>query len=74
MHGAQRLNYAGIATVARRALVATVVVAPPAQLVAPGFRAPDLTKPGQTKSKVPACLLQGLAIPNKMQIMCRPQI
>ena len=32
--------------VARRALAVTVVVAPPAQLVAPGSRAPNLTRPG----------------------------
>ena len=31
--------------VARRALAVTVVVAPPAQLVAPGSRAPNLTRP-----------------------------
>ena len=37
MHGAQRLNYAGIATVARRALVATVVVAPPSSTGSPGL-------------------------------------
>ena len=32
--------------VARRALAVTDVVAPPAQLVAPGSRAPNLTRPG----------------------------
>ena len=32
--------------VARRALAVTVVVAPPAQLVAPSSRAPNLTRPG----------------------------
>ena len=31
--------------VARQALAVTVVVAPPAQLVAPGSRAPNLTRP-----------------------------
>ena len=32
--------------VACRALAVTVVIAPPAQLVAPGSRAPNLTRPG----------------------------
>ena len=52
MHGAQRVNVVitlALLLVARRALAATVVVAfpppPPAQLVAPGSRAPDLTRP-----------------------------
>ena len=36
--------------VARRALAVTVVVAPPAQLVAPGSRAPNLTRPVQIDS------------------------
>ena len=35
--------------VARRALAVTVVVAPPAQLVAPGSRAPNLTRPALLK-------------------------
>ena len=34
--------------VARRALAVTVVVAPLAQLVAPGSRAPNLTRPALT--------------------------
>ena len=45
MQGAQRVNVVitlALLLVARRALAATVVVAPPAQVVAPGSRAPDL--------------------------------
>ena len=38
--------------VARRARAAIVMVAPPAQLVAPGSRAPDLTRPGYNISTV----------------------
>ena len=49
MHGAQRVNVVitlALLLVARRAMAATVVAAPPAQLVAPGSQAPDLTRPG----------------------------
>ena len=52
MHGAQRRNVMTlallIAVVARRALAVTVVVAPPAKLVAPGSRAHNLTRPAET--------------------------
>ena len=44
--------------VARRALAATVLVAPLDQLVAPGSRAPDLTRPASYLS-----LLLSLTLP-----------
>ena len=53
INGCMAHNVVGLITlalllevVARRALAVTVVVAPPAQLVAPGSRAPNLTRPG----------------------------